>query len=358
MNPAVPDLAALKEMVLTAATRGSEHLFIGLPGWLFDGANRFYWVYLASFVVIGAGAYRRYYPETGAHVLEFLFPRAVYTHPSAIVDYQLLLTNRLLRPAGLLSRMLVGTGLITLVATTTQNGFNRLLGLHHETLAWSFASSTLVVVVITMWRDFATYVTHLLSHKLPLLWEFHKIHHSAEVLTPVTVYRKHPVYSLFGDVVQLAIVAPIQGLVAFLFVGEAHPLTLFGANLVFSIFHFVGANLRHSHIWWSFGPLWGRVLISPAQHQIHHSKAERHWNKNFGEVFALWDWWFGTLYLPGQTREVIEFGIAGAARQEHATLVQAYWVPFVNCARIIRGYFFGACHRVSSSSRPLGRLLP
>lgn len=350
LNLALIDLASVKELLLSTAMRGAERLFIELPGWVVDGANRFYWVYLASFIVIGAWAYRRYYPEARAHALAFLFPREVYTHPSAIIDYKLLLTNRLVGPATFLSRILVGTGLITLVASGTQHGLHRLLGVHHETLAWSLTSSTLIVVVITMWRDFATYVTHSLSHKLPLLWEFHKVHHSAEVLTPFTVYRKHPVYGLFGDIVQLAIVAPVQGLIAFLFVGDAHPMTIFGANLVFAIFHFIGANLRHSHIWLSFGGVWGRILISPAQHQIHHSKAERHWNKNFGEVFALWDWLFGTLYLPGRAREVIEFGIAGSERQEHATLLQAYFVPFINCARIARGYF-GVTPAAGNSSR-------
>lgn len=342
MNAVNPDLIhfeTLKDALLAILLRGYERVFIELPGWVVDVRNRFFWAYLLSFVVIGAWAYRRYYPEARTHVLKFLFPREIYTHPSAMLDYKLLLTNRLLGPASFLSRVLLGTGLITLVATGTQEALIRLLGTHQETMRWSLLTSTLVVIAITMLRDFSTYVTHSLSHKVPLLWEFHKVHHSAEVLTPFTIYRKHPIYNLFSDCVSLAVVAPLQGLVAYLFIGEAQPLTIFGANLVFAIFHFVGANLRHSHIWLSFGPAWGRILISPAQHQIHHSKAERHWNKNFGEVFALWDWLFGTLYLPGKVREVIEFGVAGADKQEHATLLQAYFVPFRNCARIIRGYF-------------------
>ncbi len=349
MNPGWLGLESLQASLLSALTRSYERIFIELPGWFMDPGNRFFWAYLLSFAVVGAWAYRRYYPEARAHVIAFLFPREVYTHPSAILDYKLLLMNRLLGPAALLSKLVLGTGLITLVATGTQEALGQLMGGHHQTLRWSVLNSTLLVIAITMLRDFETFVTHGLSHRIPLLWEFHKVHHSAEVLTPFTVYRKHPVYNLFGQCVGLAIVAPLQGLVAYLFVGEAQPLTIFGANLVFSIFHFIGANLRHSHIWLSFGPVWGRILISPAQHQIHHSKAERHWNKNFGEVFALWDWLFGTLYLPGKSREVIEFGVAGADRQEHATLLQAYFVPFINCGRIIRGYF-GAKPLVTDAS--------
>lgn len=341
-----PLVAALPAWLL----RGAERVFIELPGWVVDPRNRFFWAYLLSFVVIGAWAYRRYYPDARASVLKFMFPREVYTHPSAILDYKLLVMNRLLGPSALLSRLLVGTGLITLVATGTQQFLTRTLGEHHQSLEWSLLSSTLVVIAVTMLRDFGTFVTHGLSHKVPLLWEFHKVHHSAEVLTPFTIYRKHPVYNLFGEIVALFLVAPIQGLIAYLFIGSAQPLTLFGANLVFSLFHFVGANLRHSHIWLSFGPFWGRILISPAQHQIHHSRARQHWDKNFGEVFALWDWLFGTLYLPGKEREVIEFGVAGADRQEHATLLAAYFVPFVNCWRIVRGAF-GRGPLVAASGR-------
>src|SRR5690606_34693681 len=112
--------------------------------------------------------------------------------------------------------------------------------------------------------------------------------------------------------------------------------TLFGSNVIFALFHLLGSNLRHSHIWWSFGPTLSRILISPAQHQIHHSKAPQHWNRNYGEVFALWDWLFGTLYVPGPQREPLEFGIAGTEGQEHDTLLKAYLVPFLNCARILR----------------------
>lgn len=338
MNTDMTSFEAVGDFLMAALARSCERIFIELPGWVVDPRNRFFWAYMLSFVVIGAWACRRHYPEARSHLLKFLFPREVYTHPSAILDYKLLLTNRLLGPAALLSRLLLGTGLITLVATGTQDALNQWLGPHQDTLNWSLLSSTVVVIAVTMLRDFGTYVTHGLSHQVPLLWEFHKVHHSAEVLTPFTIYRKHPVYNLFAEIVSLGIVAPAQGLVAYLFIGDAQPLTLFGTNLVFSIFHFVGANLRHSHIWLSFGPVWGRLLISPAQHQIHHSKAEKHWNRNYGEVFALWDWIFGTLYLPGNTREVLEFGVAGAERQEHATLLQAYCVPFINCWRIIRGY--------------------
>lgn len=313
----------------------------GMAGWLVDGGHRFFWLYLLLSAALGAAIYYRHYrgrAGVARNVFAFLFPRAVYTHPSALLDYQLLVANRVLGPASLLSGVLLGSFSISYVALFTQQALHWLGGSLPATGSIGFATGCVLVLVLTLARDFSTYVTHALHHRWPLLWEFHKVHHSAEVMTPATVYRKHPVYNLMSDITDAALVGPLQGLVLFAFGATPEPLLLFGGNAIFGVFHLLGSNLRHSHIWWSFGPTLSRVLISPAQHQIHHSKAPQHWNRNFGEAFALWDWLFGTLYVPGQTPEVLEFGIAGADGQEHANLWAAYTVPFTNCARLLRGY--------------------
>ena len=71
------------------------------------------------------------------------------------------------------------------------------------------------------------------------------------------------------------------------------------------MFNFAAANLRHSHIWISFGRL-ERVFISPAQHQIHHSVGNS--NANLGSIFSVWDGLLGTRTYSGQKRE-LEFGL-------------------------------------------------
>ena len=52
----------------------------------------------------------------------------------------------------------------------------------------------------------------------------------------------------------------------------------------------------------------GRIFISPAHHEVHHSGDPKHFNKNFGSCLALWDWMFGTLYVPAKEREKLTFG--------------------------------------------------
>ena len=70
-------------------------------------------------------------------------------------------------------------------------------------------------------------------------------------------------------------------------------------------------------------------------HQLHHSQAERHWDRNYATAFSLWDWCFGTLYLPG-ARETFELGVANAAPTEYDSLYKLLISPFPRAWRVIR----------------------
>jgi sterol desaturase/sphingolipid hydroxylase (fatty acid hydroxylase superfamily) len=75
------------------------------------------------------------------------------------------------------------------------------------------------------------------------------------------------------------------------------------------------------------------VLISPAHHQIHHSAAPRHCDRNMGLVFALWDWAGGTLYPPDR-RERLTYGLIDRAEgRAFSTVWQLYSRPVANLAR-------------------------
>jgi sterol desaturase/sphingolipid hydroxylase (fatty acid hydroxylase superfamily) len=197
----------------------------------------------------------------------------------------------------------------------------------------------LLTLVFAAVADFSTYLVHRLHHENPVLWPFHAVHHSAEVLTPVTLYRKHPVYDVLGGLLRATLVGITTGIVVYAFFGKVGVLALGGANLVYCAFNFVGSNLRHSHIWFGYGPVLERIFISPAQHQVHHSRLPVHHDKNYGEIFALWDWMFGTLYLP-RGEEKFEIGLADAAGnplpQPHASLRSALLEPFVSSGRALR----------------------
>jgi sterol desaturase/sphingolipid hydroxylase (fatty acid hydroxylase superfamily) len=265
----------------------------------------------------------------------WLFPRSIYFHRSHWVDIKLFVFGRLFSALGLLNRLALGTavsaGVIALLAVnfgTTQQSSQ--IGF------WQMAALTVVFAAVA---DFSTYWVHRLHHENPVLWPFHAVHHSAEVLTPITLYRKHPVYDLLGGMLRALLVGIATGIVIYAFFGKISVLAIGGANLIYCAFNFVGSNLRHSHVWFSYGPVLERIFISPAQHQIHHSRLPRHHDRNYGEIFALWDWMFGTLYLP-RGRETFEIGLADAAGnslpQPHGTLRAALLEPFAASARALR----------------------
>ena len=141
---------------------------------------------------------------------------------------------------------------------------------------------------------------HWLSHKVPLLWEFHKVHHTAEVLTPLTNFRVHPVYMwVFPNILALS-AAIANGLGNYMFGNTEYQFALNDTNIILVVFIHAYVHLQHSHMWISFRGLLGRIFVPPAHHQVHHSADPKHFNKNFGSCLALWDWMFGTLYVPAE----------------------------------------------------------
>ena len=183
--------------------------------------------------------------------------------------------------------------------------------------------------------DFGRFLSHSLLHDVPLLWEFHKVHHSAEVLTPMTTFRAHPVDLLvmaWGPALTTGIVVWAFNRFAG---GSVSPYTFLGLHVLMWAFNLIG-NLRHSPVWLSYGPVLGRWLISPAHHQLHHSCEQRHYGRNRGFELAVWDRLYGTLYVPPVHAESFRMGIGDETDGHFHTLARMYLWPIAGAARAIR----------------------
>jgi len=119
---------------------------------------------------------------------------------------------------------------------------------------------------------------------------------------------------------------------SFFFVNDVSFWSLDSVSLAAIVFYLFGYNLRHSHIWLSYGPRWSRWFISPAQHQIHHSRKPEHIDRNMGFMFAVWDRLFGTLYVPVEEEE-LPLGLEGEPEGNFATAADCYIRPFRACFR-------------------------
>jgi sterol desaturase/sphingolipid hydroxylase (fatty acid hydroxylase superfamily) len=169
---------------------------------------------------------------------------------------------------------------------------------------------------------------------VPVLWEFHKVHHSAEVLTPLTNFRVHPIYAwIFANILALA-AAIANGIANYWFVHTAYQYALSDTNIILVLFIHTYVHLQHSHMWISFRGILGRIFVSPAHHQVHHSDNPKHFDKNFGSCLALWDWMFGTLYVPQKEREPLTFGFAD--RPDAHTVKGELINPLIDAARHLK----------------------
>ena len=175
--------------------------------------------------------------------------------------------------------------------------------------------------------DFTRYWLHRFLHTIPFLWEFHKVHHSAKVLTPITFYRVHPVENfLFGLRYSLSM-GFVTGIFIYFFGAMIDIYTVVGVNVFLFIFSVFGANLRHSHVPFSYPKILENWLMSPKQHQIHHSR--KHFDKNYGGFVSIWDRVFGSLQLSNEV-SVMKFGLRKNQMGDYRTLKSLVFRPFIN----------------------------
>ena len=162
-------------------------------------------------------------------------------------------------------------------------------------------------VIIVIGGDFIGYWTHRWMHGRRL-WKFHAVHHSSEEVDWMSAVRVHPV----NDVI-----TRVFGSVPFVLLGFS-PIVV-AAYVPFLTLH---AIMLHANVNWTFGPL-RHAISSPVFHRWHHSADVEGLDKNFAGLLPLWDWMFGTLYLP-DGRIPQEFGAPGSGVPEGFVAQLAY----------------------------------
>jgi sterol desaturase/sphingolipid hydroxylase (fatty acid hydroxylase superfamily) len=201
-----------------------------------------------------------------------------------------------------------------------------------------FVSRSIITIMLFLAYELGYWLNHYLSHRIPFLWEFHKVHHSATSLTPLTNFRVHPIYMcIFINILAISM-GLANGIGDYLLGQPASQYGLSETNIILVFFIYLYVHLQHSQLWISFTGWLGHLLMSPAHHQIHHSRDPVHFNKNLGSCLAVWDWMFGTLYIPAAEREVLEFGVE--PDREHAHTIRGELIaPVVRAVLLIKERF-------------------
>lgn len=260
-------------------------------------SKRIYWLYLLTSLLLVLLVLNK---ENNKHALNLLFSPSTWLSRSSYLDFFWLFSNHIFR--ALIVLPLLG-GQVAF-ALELNHFLSTYLG-SGNWLEWN-ALSVSIIFTLTLFfvDDFSRFYLHYLHHKISWLWHFHAIHHSADKLTPVTLYRIHTVEMILASIRSLVVVGSLSGIFIYIFDSKIDLIDIMGVSIGNFLFNLVGANLRHSSIWLGFG-YFEKYFISPAQHQIHHSIKTQHLDKNFGSILSIWDRLFSSaVYSKGETVEI------------------------------------------------------
>lgn len=289
--------------------------------YLMSPHKRIYWVYFVSSFLLALYVYFR--KEKEESIIDYFFNKKRWLGRSARVDYGLIFFNSLVKVVVLAPLIVFSLYIAEGISAFLVNKFGP------STFGWSataiVVSYTVVIIVV---GDFFTFLIHYAMHKIPVLWEFHKIHHSATTLNPFTQYRIHPIELIINNFGVIITKGLVTGIFLYLGNGKVSLLTFLGVNVFNFLFYFFGANLRHSHVKLKYFDFLETLLISPFQHQIHHSNKRKHFDTNLGSRLAIWDYLFGTLLKSKDVGE-INFGL-GDEDKHYDSFTKNLSNPFLN----------------------------
>lgn len=296
--------------------------------------QRIFWLYLCSSAAIAFYVFYVTSKSTPAHKIsgkgfvQFLFPKHVWQNPSAWLDVRYFFFHQIFRV--IIYGVFVSV-ILNLVFQMITGGPNLLDAgrLTFDTSMSDMVIGTAYMFVLLAFSDLVTYGIHYMQHRVPLFWEFHKVHHSLEVMHPLSNYREHPVDNFVYATAIGTAYGLVMGTTSSLFGYLPSVPQILGIPLVMFAFNLLGYNLRHSHIWLRWPGRWSMVFASPAHHQIHHSCHPDHIGKNFAFIFPCWDVLFGTYEVPESNKDV-RFGLAMGYVSEYKSCLDMYFIPFKN----------------------------
>jgi sterol desaturase/sphingolipid hydroxylase (fatty acid hydroxylase superfamily) len=186
------------------------------------------------------------------------------------------------------------------IYTILENGFNK-FGITSTSFALfekDALPTWLFILIFFVLNDFVQWFTHVLLHRYPFLWKFHKVHHSVKEMGFAAHLRYHWMENILYK--------PLKTLAVMILVG-AEPDQAFFIHF----FTVIIGHLNHANIKITWG-VFKYVLNNPVMHLYHHAYVlpEGRYGMNYGISLSLWDYIFKTDYVP-EDSGTIEIGFEG-----------------------------------------------
>ncbi|MDA9784618.1 sterol desaturase family protein [Gammaproteobacteria bacterium] len=181
-------------------------------------------------------------------------------------------------------------------------------------LGWSGWFEFLLFILLF---DLTIYWQHRVFHMLPVLWRFHRVHHTDEDYDLTTGTRFHPISILISTILKIGLVI----------VSGASPLAILSAEIILNL----TSMFNHSNICLpkQVDRVLRKIVVTPDMHRIHHSQEKIEHNCNFGFNFSFWDRFFGSyLQDSGQAQENMAIGIVDYQGSATRSLFSLFLQPF------------------------------
>ena len=273
-----------------------------------DPGKRLYWMHLLAAALLAAiycKASSRC--QSVSDMTMGLLDIAYWWNRSTKLDYGLFALNNFLKVV--MFAPVLGGQIAVSLAVTKFLHFN--IAESHLVVWPPIAISIAFTLAAFLLDDFMRFAVHWCMHRVPILWHCHKLHHSATTLTPFTVHRTHPLESFINSTRAVLCLGLVSGVFVWLFGHGLQVWDILGVNALGFAMTLAGSNLRHSHIPVHFGVA-EYFLISPAQHQLHHSIDHKH--PNMGSFLSCWDRLCGS-WVSGREAKDLRFGLRVTERK-------------------------------------------
>ena len=177
--------------------------------------------------------------------------------------------------------------------------------------AWIKIAVALVVLDLAIWAQ------HWASHKVPLFWRLHQVHHADRDIDVTTAVRFHPVEIGLSMLWKIAVVVPLG----------AAPLAVF----LFEVILNACAMFNHANIalpaW--FDGILRLFIVTPDMHRVHHSILRREHDSNYGFNLSIWDRLFGTYTAePEAGHQGMTIGLMPYQSAAPTRFGWSLWLPF------------------------------
>ena len=310
---------------------GYRDYAMGFLGFLGDPNKRLFGVFLLTSLIAAYALFR--YRKPGGSFREFVLPKSVWSHPQAWLDVRYFFFHGLIghfiihgvSAASYVAGVYMGLGVDGPDALNPTSPYGPMM---------TVAVMGAVVLIVTLVNDFISFYIHYLQHKIPLLWQFHKVHHSGEIMHPLSNFREHPVDNFVYHWIIFFTTGLTFGFLMRLVGYEPSAIEILGLSVTWLAFNLGAYHLRHSHIWLRWPGKWSMVFGSPGHHQVHHSRHVDHLDKNFAFLLPIWDVLFGTYCMP-ETNEDVEFGIVEDSSELNSCW-NLYFIPFRDAFRLFK----------------------